>query len=271
MSIPVHLYGALAAHRRGKVLQDTASATPVLNLSDGPAVVVTFAESFQAASPTVQGQMVEWTRSPGHTLLLVPPFAATPCYAPVLWRAERVETPYCGGESMAKILAAQVAHRLTGSLQTPALPGAAWSDLSVAIGTYRLHPAAGLFAVTTLPVCSLSVLDYPKELQAWLARLAALAGEARPVLAPEAVALKPDHFGLLVFLLGKAFPSEEMALANLHTSTIFSMAAGNAITLLRDLQARGLVVGAAPTADGQALVMQSPYAPYVQALREAIR
>ena len=38
--------------------------------------------------------------------------------------------------------------------------------------------------------------------------------------------------------------------------------------LLKDLQARGLVAGATPTGAAEELVLQSPYAHYVNALRE---
>ena len=72
-------------------------------------------------------------------------------------------------KGLAKVLAPEVAYRLTGKLQTPPLPGATWSDLSVCVGSYRLHPAAGLFAVTCLPLWSLAVLDAPEEIENWLA------------------------------------------------------------------------------------------------------
>jgi hypothetical protein len=145
--------------------------------------------------------MVEWTRWAGHLLLLVPPFATTPCERPVLWRAERIESAPRGGEGVAKVLATEVAYRLTGNLQTPSVAGATWSDLSVCVGAYRLHPAAGLFAVTCLPLWSLAVLDNSQEAEAWLASLVDLAGNVRSAQAPEAAALQPDHYGFLVFLL----------------------------------------------------------------------
>lgn len=268
MTAPVLLHGGLAAHRRGKILREALSAEATTTLPESGAVIMAFADAFQGADEGEQVRLVEWTRAAGHVLLLVPPFAAGTCEHPVPWRAERMEGGPRGGEGLAKLLASEVTHRLEGKLQTPPLPGATWSDLSVCVGTYRLHPAAGLFAITCLPLWSLSVLDAAEETQRWLASLVALAGEAKPVAARGQMPLSADHYGLLVFLLTRSFEGEEQAIAALQASSIFRIAPERARALLNDLRARGLVMGAMPTTEATELVMQSPYAPYVSALRE---
>jgi hypothetical protein len=264
----VLLHGTLAAHRRGRILREALSAEATTTLPASGAVIMAFADAFQGADEGEQARLVEWTRAAGHVLLLVPPFAAGACERPVPWRAERMEGGPRGGEGLAKMLAGEVTHRLEGKLQTPPLPGATWSDLSVCVGTYRLHPAAGLFAVTCLPLWSLAVLDAPEETQRWLVSLVALAGEAKPVAAPAQTPLSPDHYGLLVFLLSRSFEDDEQAIAALRASSIFRIAPERARALLNELRARGLVMGAVPTTEATELVMQSPYAPYVSALRE---
>ena len=268
MNTPVLLHGGLATHRRGKILREALSAEATTTLPEIGAVIMAFADAFQGADKGEQARLVEWTRVAGRVLLLVPPFAAGTCEHPVPWRAERMEGYPRGGEGLAKVLAAEVTHRLEGKLQPPPLPGATWSDLSVCVGSYRLHPAAGLFAITCLPLWSLSVLDAPDETQRWLASLLALAGEAKPVTAPAQMPLSTDHYGLLVFLLSRNFDGEEVAIAALQASSIFRIAPERARALLNNLRVRGLVVGATPTTEATELVMQSPYAPYVSALRE---
>lgn len=268
MIVPVLLHGPLATHRRGKVLQEVLAATPAQQLPGGRAIVVAFADGFQAAEAEEQTRLIEWTRASGHLFLLVPPFATTTCERPVSWRAERVDIAPRGGEGIAKILASDVTHRLTGNLQTPAVPGATWTDLSVCVGTYRLHPAAGLFAVTCLPIWSLAALDAVREVETWLTCLVDLAGDVQAARAPEPVALQPDHYGFLVFLLSRTFKDEDQALAGLRSSSIFSFSVDRGRSLLKELRERGLVVGTLPTAEALALVMQSPYAPYVSAARE---
>lgn len=268
MTTRVFLHGALATHRRGKILREALAAEATTTLPENAAVVVAFADEFQAADEGEQVRLVEWTRTSGRLLLLLPPFAAGICERPVQWRAERMEGGPRGGEGLAKVLAGEVTHRLDGKLQTPPLPGATWSDLSVCVGSYRLHPAAGLFAITCLPLWSMAVLDAPEETKRWLADLVALAGEARPVPPPAQMPLSPDHYGLLVFLLSRSFEGEPQAIAALQASTIFRIAPDRARALFNDLRARGLVIGALPTIEANVLVMQSPYAPYVSALRE---
>jgi hypothetical protein len=268
VNVPVLLHGALATHRRGKILQEALSAAPAQSLPGGRAIVLAFADSFQAAEPEEQSRLIEWTRAPGHLLLLVPPFGGTQCERPVAWRAERIDRAPQGGEGIAKVLAPEVAYRLTGNLQTPSVPGATWSDLTVCVGVYRLHPAAGLFAVTCLPIWSLAILDVAPQVEAWLACLVDLAGNVRIAQTSEPAALRPDHYGFLVFLLSQAFENEEQAISELSYSAIFRFSAEKGRSLLRELHERGLVVGAAPTTQAYELVMQSPYAPYVSAVRE---
>jgi hypothetical protein len=271
VTVPVLLHGALATHRRGKVLREAMSAASATALPYGRAIVVAFADDFQAAEPGDQRRLIEWTHASGHLLLLVPPFATAVCERPVSWRAERIDTAPRGGEGIAKVLASEVGYRLTGNLQTPPVPGATWSDLSVCVGSYRLHPAAGLFAVTCLPIWSLAVLDITREVERWLACLLDLAGDVRAEQAPELVALQADHFGLLVFLLSREFENEEQALVALRSSPIFRFSAERGRLLLKELRERGLVVGSAPTPEAHRLVMQSPYAHYVSAVREVSR
>jgi hypothetical protein len=268
VTVPVLLHAALATHRRGRVLQEALSATPSTELPDGHAVVLAFADAFQGAEEGEQARLIEWTRASGHLLLLLPPFAAAVCERPVSWRAERMESAPRGGEGLAKVLAPEVGYRLTGKLQTPAVAGSTWSDLSVCVGSYRLHPSAGLFAVTCLPLWSLAVLDAPGDLESWLASLVSLAGEIQPGKTAVATVLSPDHYGFLVFLLSQMFADEEQAIAGLRCSSVFRFSPERGRSLLKELRDRGLVDGAVPTSEAYELVMQSPYAPYVSALRE---
>ena len=125
-----------------------------------------------------------------------------------------------------------------------------------------------MFVVTCLPIWSLAVLDAASQLEEWLSRLADLAGDVRVAQTSQPAALQPDHYGFLVFLLSQTFENEEQAIAGLSSSPIFSFSSKNGRSLLRELNERGLVVGAMPTTEAYELVMQSPYGPYVSAVRE---
>jgi hypothetical protein len=76
MNAPVLLHGTLATHRRGRILQEAVCGCPdLLGLPDGRAIVLEFGEAFQAAEQEPSApNWSEWTKSPGHLLLLLPPF-----------------------------------------------------------------------------------------------------------------------------------------------------------------------------------------------------
>ena len=268
MTVPVVLHGALASHRRGRVLQEALAAEPASVLPEGRAVVMAFGESFQGADRAEQARLVEWTRASGHVLLLLPPFAPGVCEVPVTWRAERFQGGARGGEGLASLLSTEATYRIDGKLQTPPMPGATWGDLSVCLGIHRLHPAAGLFAVTSLPLWSLTALDADDALLSWVDGLSALAGESRAAAPPLERSLTPDHFGMLVFLMSRSFTDEDEALAALQRSSIFRLHPERSRQLLTELRDLGHVVGATLTAEAAELVMKSPYACYVSALRE---
>jgi hypothetical protein len=60
-------------------------------------------------------------------------------------------------------------------------------------------------------------------------------------------------------------------LAGLHSSSIFRFTRERGTSLFKDLRERDLVTGVAPTERARDLVMRSPYAHYVSALREVPR
>lgn len=268
MTLPVHLYGPLATHPRGRILQEASGATPCAELPMEPSIILAFAEGFQCAEEAEQARMIEWTRTPGHVLVLLPPFVGEVCNRPVAWWAERLDVPPHGGAGLAKLLAPEARHRLQGKLLIPAIPGANWSDLSACVGVYRLHPAAGLFIVTTLPLGSLTLLDSTSILQDWFTSLEGLLGPIQPQGASAPPPLSTEHFGLLVFLLSRSGTETAHALEDLAASPVFRIPPDRGRVLLQELRDRGLVNGAVPTTEADELVMRSPYAFYVSALRE---
>ncbi len=270
MRAAVTLYGQLGMHRRGRVLMESLNASAITTLPQGPSTVLMFGEEFQAATSREQSLFAAWARPAGRLLLLLPPFTLGASDVPVTWGVERMESSPRDGSGLAKILAGEVTYRLTGRLQPPSEIASVWPDLSVCNGMYRAHPASGLFLVTCLPLWSLTVLDVPQDAQAWIEGWMDLAGDPdSPAL--EATGLEPDHFGFLVFLLSFPFRDEEQAFAHLANSPIFRFAPERARALLDQLQERGLVLGAKPSKEAYDLVMESPYAPYVSALREVSR
>lgn len=268
MNVPIFLYGSLANHRRSQVLKEAISAEVIKSLPNLASIIMEFGDAFQVAEQAERAQLIEWSRTPGHVLLLLPPFSKESCHSPVTWQATRHANGSQGGGGLAKHLASEVSYQLTGKLQTPTFPGALWSDNSASVGVYRHHPSSGLIAVTTLPLWSLSVLDRPDELNDWLFNLAQLAGESSTEEDNEVEPLTPEHYGFLVFLMSTSCCEEEGVIDGITSSPIFQLSEARSRFLLKDLQDRAFVDGTIPTAETRDLIMQSPYGHYVSALRE---
>lgn len=209
----------------------------------------------------------EWASIPGRALVIVPPFGREPSEVPVRWEARQTE-PLAGGETeLGKLLASERRYEIRGQL----LPIERHAG-QIVTGGWRKHPAAGLVAITTLPVWSLTALDHRAACGAWLSNLLQQAGT--PVTAsigdvPTAPSrdLTPDEWTVLLHLCTGPYGSAREALKALETSTVHDLPARRAELALDGLVEIGLVVGGALTSTGEEHLKAGPYAPYAQALR----
>jgi len=262
------LLGRLGSHRRGRILAEALEAQPVEDLPSAAGSVFLFGEEFQAASQAEQERLIQWTKQAGRVLVLLPPFSTGRCERPVSWWVERIEPVRSQAEGLTGYLVPEIQHRLQGQLQVPAILGSR-TERGPVVATHRVHPAAGLFLVTCLPLWSLAVLEVPAKLEQWLEEIRSMAGTPAPGPPTEERPLEPEHFGFLIFLLSGEFASVDDALAALGRSPIFAFAPERARRLLADLTERGLIQGARPTRAAEALVTESPYAAYAAALRRS--
>jgi len=269
MAVDVWLWGALALHRRKAVLNDALSAMPVAELPDGPAVIIAFGDEFQRDA-NFSSTLVTWSKTPGHLAVLCPPFLNQPCALPVPWTPQRRTYQAKGGEGLAALLAPEVSHQLDGRLQVAPLPGATWTDLTIATAYYRAHPASGVFAVTSLPLWSVRVLDRPEALRVWIEDQYALAGQSMARKAdPEPAVFRPGskHFVMLMHLLSGSFADGEAAIQQLAMSSIFQISTDDARQALLELTNHGLISGMRVSDAGVGALRLSPYAAYAAALQ----
>ena len=198
---PIYLTGTLAEHRRGRVLKSTLNAHATMTLPNQPSIGLLFGSDFQEGSQ--EQQWFQWSQEAGHTLLLIPPFKSTTCSIPITWEAMRRKNPaLMQNNSFLQALASEVQYEFRGQLQI-AQPNGTWDDRSFCTIYYRKHPHSGIFALTSLPLWSLSVLDHSAELQEWLATLYTLVGTSRIASIEEQSDFQPQphHFTLLLHLI----------------------------------------------------------------------
>jgi hypothetical protein len=273
MSMQVWLAGSLVKHRRGKVLRDLLGAEPAVALPEGHGLCLAFAADFQDAEPSIQDRWLAWTLPAGRTLLLLPPLKPGDYTRPLEWKAESLAEPCLGAEgSLPALLAPEVRYRLVGHLQSPDDPSGRWDGGAMHTGYHRRHPAAGIFAVTCLPLWSAALLGRQVVVNDWLGRLHELAGTPAALdQAPEAgFTPSADHWAVLLHLCAGRFSGREQALTALAVSPLFSVPPERADTCLRELEAQGLAQDGGPTEAGRSQLAASPYAVYLEAL-EAVQ
>jgi hypothetical protein len=260
------LAGTLANHRRGLIVQDAVGpATPAKATPDGYGLCLMFGSEFQDGAGEFQKQWLDWSQVSGRTLLLIPPLTVRNCSAPVQWEViHRTGVQSKDSLKLLKALAPEVRYELRGKLRTATHLGGAWADYAVNTAYYRKHPHSGVFAVTCLPLWSLTVLDRTEELKDWLSELRLMGGSPTEAVQEEEESLKltKGHYAVLLHLLNNEFADRQEATKALEVSTMFTLDADEAKRFMSEMEKHGLIKGAAITTGGRELLLQSPYAPF---------
>lgn len=268
---PIWLLPSLAVHARGKVLSEATGAVGIESLPNEFGLCMAFGSDFQTADITTQQAWVNWTVLSGRTLLLIPPFNVTECKQPVSWRAFRPQKPEpIGADHLGKLIANEVRFEIAGTLQTAVEVVGEWKGGGVHTAYYRKHPHSGLFAITCLPLWSLTVLDHRRTIQEWLETLGSLAGESAPTVSLEETTteFRPnrDHFAMMLHLCERDFASTEEALDRLSESLVFAIPEASARQCLASLEEAGMVNSGKLTDKGRETLLDSPYAVYATAI-----
>jgi hypothetical protein len=273
MNSSIWLAGSLSSHRRSRILQSAVKAQSVSQPPD-VGVCLLFGTDFQEGEETWQQDWYTWTQKPGRALLVIPPFKSGTSAIPSSWEISRRSTPPTHQDlPLVSTLASEVQYELQGQLQVAIQLGGIWDDQSICTAYYRKHPHSGIFAITCLPLWSLSVLDQAAELQNWLDELYLLAGppvEDSSLIEAEEIQLQPEHYTVLLHLVSGSFANESAALAALHHSSIFAIDTDRARICLREVQEYGLAIGGRLTESGRTILQRSPYGVYINSL-EALK
>ena len=271
---PLWLIGSLAKHARGKVIVEATRATAVDTLPSEAGLCMAFGSDFQTLDVSTQQAWVNWTVTSGRAVLLIPPFNVTECKLPVPWRAFRPQKPEpISTDPLGKLVASEVRFEIAGALQTAIEVVGTWKGGGVHTAYYRKHPHSGLFAMTCLPIWSLTILDHRRVVREWLEILCGLAGEPSPELTVETqeTEFRPnrDHFAMMLHLYGQDFASHKEALERLAESPVIAIPVESAQICLSSLEEVGLAERGGLTVKGREMLLDSPYAVYASAMGRA--
>lgn len=265
----VWLLGTLNSHARGKILSEVLATSAAHVLPAGSGVCIAFGSEFQDQEEEIRREWVRWCEPAGRTLLLVPPFAIGECATPTAWRIYRPQRAETDSAKLAKLLAPEVRYGLAGQLQVATEIGGQWKSGGINTGYHRKHPHAGLFAITCLPLWSLTVLDHRVVLREWTEALHELAGTPSPVEEAKATAMfhpSKDHFAMMLHLCGGSFRNRDEAIETLADSPVLTMPETAARQCLDQLEAAGYSATGMLTPEGREILFASPYAAYAEAL-----
>lgn len=271
----LYLSAALSANRKGRFLQNVAAAVPMTEdwrshpLPSG--LLLLQAEELQAQADWQQ--LYDWAMQSGCAALVINPQIHQLDVLPRLsnaldWRLIPV-SGVAQSDGLTSLLADELAMSLAGSA------GSADRHLhQSADGVHtryvRKHSNSGVFAVSTLPLWSLTLLDHTSALVEWLHWFLQHAGvvaerEDKPTSAVEFV---PDRQDLVVLLLVSAadgMPLDTLA-GNSGVQRMFDTRQLDLIKRANMLVEQGYISANRLTDKGSASFEASPYRAYAPLL-----
>lgn len=265
---PVWLYGRIGEGRRKKILGMTLNAEAVSDFPLESGVLMVSGEDF--SQDEIRSPLLDWIQEPGRLVLIVPPLQPGSRVTPFRWSVNYADTPPEGGSGLAALLAGEVQYLLRGDFLTDHIRDMQFSGRTLAVGYYRPRVTTGVLAATVLPIWSLKAFDQPKLSQDWISRLFELAGKPREAEAQEAggLELTPLHYSILLHLASRQYETLDAALDSLEKSPIFKIPGEQGKCLCDDLGKFGYIDKASLTDSGWEALRNSPYAVYLNALKE---
>lgn len=268
MTPPVWLYGSIGEGRRKRILGMTLQAEPVSECPNESGVLMVSGEDFVLEE--IRTTVVHWIQEPGRLLLVVPPMQPGNQEIPIRWSVRYVDNPPEGGFDLAALLAIEVQYSLQGDFLTDQIRNMQFAGQTLAVGFYRPRISTGVLAITVLPLWSLRAVDQPRLSQDWIARLFELSGKPREAggEVQQGPALTPLHFSMLLHLSSRHHETVGAALDSLESSPVFKINREHGSRLCDELDQLGYIDKTSLTDSGREALRNSPYAIYLNALKE---
>ncbi|WP_229624133.1 hypothetical protein [Vibrio parahaemolyticus] len=274
-----YLSSALASNRKGRFLQTVAGAIPLdtewLNSPPASGLLLVQAEELNEKQALIG--LFQWAMQTGCSALVINPqpeqhveFAEL---QPALDWTFAPASLISEDAGLTVVLASETNQAVVGFAGSADQRQHMAGDV-VHTRYVRKHSNSGLFAVTTLPLWSLNLLDHTEALVCWLNWFIDHAGVATPVAEEKAelAAYLPDNYDLVVLLLlysghGKSL----VALVDNDTvKLMFDVNSLDAIKRSETLQQHGFINETGLTESGKASLQASQYWAYAPLLSEQL-
>lgn len=274
MTINTYLVGELATHRRGSVIADIL---PVEVLADIEALpdcgsLLMFGQNWQKLTSEQQGGFREWLALPGRQLLLIPPFNDGLVSVNLDWQVQ-LQSESLVGEGLAASLCDEVKYVFEAiTCQFERSLGHSWQNGSLNTLFFKQHATSGQFAVTSLPLWSLTCLDEIEAVKGWFEALFNFAGIAKvseqdSTSEKEQLILQDAHHVLLCCAYGKSFELGTQLIERVKRLALFNVNDESLINALTDIETHQLFTDGSLSQLGEDTLMASPYKLYADELK----
>jgi len=275
----IYLSAALASNRKGRFLQSVAGATPLESdwLSSPPVGGLLLLQAEELTDYEACQNLYLWAMHAGCAALVINPQMAqlaTLAELPITLDWSLAPASLSAHEpELTALLASETDQMITGFAGSADRLQHMAGD-AVHTRYIRKHSNSGLFALTTLPLWSLSLLDHAEVLVSWLnwfldhAGLAAPIAEKKPDLADYSLD-KQDLVVLLLLYAGNGMSLKELAEHN-AVRLMFDVESLDLADRGEILQQHGFINEAGLTESGKNSLQASQYWTYAPLLSEQL-
>jgi len=274
LTINTYLVGELAAHRRGSVIADIL---PIELLADTDGLpdsgsLLMFGQNWQKLTSEQQNNFRDWLALPGRQLLLIPPFKDGLISSNLDWQVQ-LQSESLMGDGLAASLCDEVKYGFEAiTCQFERSLGHSWQDGSLNTLFFKQHATSGQFAVTSLPLWSLTCLDEVATVNEWFEALFNFAGIAKvseqdSASEKEQLILQDAHHVLLCCAYGKSFELGTQLIERVKRLALFTVNDESLINALTDIETHQLFANGSLSQLGEDTLMASPYKLYADELK----
>jgi hypothetical protein len=256
------------------VIADVLPIKTLPNINELPekGSLIMFGQNWQQLNDEQQSTYSKWLKLPGRQVLLIPPFREGKISDNLDWQVKLASNEDKNGEGLAASLCDEIKYNFDAvSCQFDRALGHSWQSGELNTLFFKLHATSGQFAVTSLPLWSLTCLDDSAIVNKWFTALFDFAGTAKvteqaSTTEKNELVLLDAHHVLLCCAYGKTFEQAIQLIERVKRLGLFRVDDEALISALADIEKHQLFDNGSLTQTGEELLMASPYKLYADEL-----
>lgn len=168
---------SLTSHRRGRFLRSLIDAEPTAETLPHQGCVLMLGKDYQQLEVQDKKKWRDWALQSGRTLMLLPPYSSGLVDEDIDWQIGFSEAVSSVDAPLVRLLESEVTQQIAGRQGvSERSQGHLWGASAANTRYLKHHAASGVFAVTCLPLWSISLIDEAELVREWFAFFDRLAG-----------------------------------------------------------------------------------------------